>query len=226
MDLQGLPVVLYALRKSADITGFGDFDIAYKTFDKKESADVFVRLLQWCKTNFGEQSARVDDVKRVYKVQSFTTSYSYWRKGATLIRLTTSDVIEKGIPTYLIRISYFDARHNKVRPPEKVLSCDLDVSRLDKELAGMFPRKANYKFDEEDGVIKNLDDTVVSDDVVSNETYLTFSKQTDTLLKEHIFNKSTGEYRFTLFNSRNTNRRVPDVVIPGKCTLTEPELKP
>jgi hypothetical protein len=41
-------------------------------------------------------------------------------------------------------------------------------------------------------------------------------------MKEHVFNKSTGEYRFSLFNSSNTARRLPDIVIPGKCTLTEP----
>lgn len=226
MKLDGVPVVLYALRNSPDNTDFGDFDISYNTFDKKVSAANFNRLLHWCSANYGDRSVQVDNVKRVYKVQTVTTSYSYWLKGTTLIRLTNSEVIQDGMPIYIGRISYLDARHNKIRSPEKLLTCEMDMHRLDKELADIFPEKAAYKFDESDRVVTDLDDNVVSDDVVSSDTVLKFSKQSDTMLKEHIFNKSTGEYRFTLFNSSNTTRRVPDIVIPGKCTLVEPARKP
>jgi len=226
MELDGVPVVLSALRTSPDNTEYGDFEIAYNTFDKKANAADFNRLLQWCTVNYGGRSVRIDNVKRSYKLQTFTTSYRYWLTGNTIIRLTGSEVIQDGMPVYIGRISYLDARHNKVRPPEKVLSCELDMSRLDKELADIFPEKAVYKFDEADGVVKELDDTVISDDIVSTDTVLKFSKQSETMLKEHIFNKSTGEYRFSLFNSSNSASRVPAIVIPGKCTLTEPALKP
>jgi len=226
MKLDGVPVVLYALRNSAGNPEFGDFDIAYNTSDKKESAANFNRLWQWCRANYGDSSVQIDNVKRIYKVQTFTTSYTYWLKGTTIIRLATGEMIQDGMPFYFGRISYLDARHNKVRSPEKVLSCELDLRRLDKELADIFPEKTVYKFDEADGVVKDLDDSVVSDDVVSTDTVLKFSKQSEAILKEHIFNKSTGEYRFNLFNSSNKARRVPDIVIPGKCTLTEPARKP
>lgn len=222
MKLDGVPVTLYALRNSAAIAEFGDFDIAYDTFNRQESDANFNRLLQWCRASYGDSSARVDNVKRLYKLQSFTTGYIYWRNGSTLIRLTRNEVIQNGMPIYFGRISYLDARHNRIRPAEKLLSCELDMGRLDRELAGIFPEKSVYKFDEADGVVKDLDDTVVSDDVVSTDTVLKFSKQTETIMKEHVFNKSTGEYRFSLFNSSNTARRLPDIVIPGKCTLTEP----
>lgn len=226
MELDGVPVVLSALRSSPDNTESGDFEIAYNTFDKKKNAADFNRLLQWCTVNYGDRSVRIDNVKRIYKLQTFTTSYRYWLNGNTIVRLTNSEVIQDGMPIYIGRISYLDARHNKIRSPEKVLSCELDMSLLDKELADIFPEKAVYKFDEADGVVKNLDDTVISDDVVSTDTILKFSKQSETLLKEHIFNKSTGEYRFSLLNSSNTARPVPAIVIPGKCTLTEPARKP
>lgn len=226
MELEGVPVVLSALRTSSDNTEAGDFEIAYNTFDKKANAADFNRLLQWCTVNYGERSVRIDNVKRIYKLQTFTTGYRYWLTGNTIIRLTKSEVIQDGMPDYIGRISYLDARQNKIRPPEKVLSCELDMSRLDKELADIFPEKAVYKFDEADGVVKDLDDNVISDDVVSTDTVLKFSKQSETLLKEHIFNKSTGEYRFSLFNSSNSASRAPAIVIPGKCTLAEPARKP
>jgi hypothetical protein len=226
MELGGVPVVLYAVRNSTENSDFGDFDIAYNTFDKKEGVANFRRLLQWCTDSYGDRSVQIDNVKRIYKVQTFTTSYTYWLKGTTIIRLTTTELIQDGMPIYIGRISYLDARHNKIRSPEKVLSCRLDMQQLDKELADIFPEKAVYKFDEADGVVKDLDDNVVSDDFVSTDTILTFSKQSEMMLKEHTFNKSTGEYRFTLFNSSNSSRRVPDIVIPGKCTLMEPERKP
>jgi len=226
LKLDGVPMVLYALRNSADNTEFGDFDLAYKAFDKKESAADFNRLRQWCGANFGDSSAQIDNVKRIYKVQTFTSSYTYWLKGNTIIRLATTELIENGMPIYFGRISYLDARHNKVRSPEKVLSCEMDMHRLDKELADIFPEKSVYKFDEADGVVKDLADNVVSEDVVATDTILKFSKQSESVLKEHFFNKSTGEYRFTLFNSSNTARRVPDIVIPGKCTLPEPARTP
>jgi len=226
MKLGGVPVVLYALRNSPDNTEFGDFDIAYNTFDRKESAANFNRLLQWCRANYGDRLVQIDNVKRIYKVQTFTTSYTYWLKGNTIIRLTNTELIQNGVPIYLGRISYLDARHNKVRSPEKVLSCELDMQQLDKELADIFPEKSVYKFDETDGVVKDIDDNVVSEDVVTTDTILKFSKQSESILKEHIFNKSTGEYRFNLFYSSNTTRRAPDIVVPGKCTLTEPGRKP
>lgn len=221
MELDGVPVVLYAMRTSPDTTEFGDFDIAYNTFDKKESTADFNRLLQWCSANFGDRSVQIHNVKRIYKAQSFTTSYTYWLKGTTIIRLTTSEMIQDGMPIYIGRISFLDARNNKIRSPEKMLSCELDMHRLDKELADIFPVKSVYKVDESDGVVKDLDDTVISDDVVSTDTVLKFSKQSETILKEHIFSKLTGEYRFTLFNSSNKTRHVPDIVIPGKCALVE-----
>ena len=226
MQLDGVPVVLYALRSSPGSPESGDFDIAYTAFDKKKSAADFSRLLQWCTANYGDRSLQVDNVKRIYKVETFTTSYTYWVQGTTIIRLATSEVIQNGMPIYIGRISYLAARHNKVRSPEKLLSCELDLHRLDKELADIFPEKAVYKFDESDGVVKELDDTVISEDVVSTDTVLKFSKQSETMLKEHLFNKSTGEYRFTMFNSSNTARRVPDIVINGTCILTEPARKP
>jgi hypothetical protein len=226
MQLDGVPVVLYALRVSPDSPGSGDFDIVYTTFDKKKSAADFSRLLQWCNASYGTSSAQVDNVKRIYKVQTFTTSYTYWVQGATIIRLATGEVIQNGMPVYVGNISYLDARRNRVRSAEKVLSCELDLRRLDRELAGILPEKVVYKFDEADGVVKEFDDTVISDDVVSTDTVLKFSKQSGTMLKEHHIDKSTGEYRFTLFNSSNTARRVPDVEINGTCILTEPARTP
>jgi hypothetical protein len=222
MELDGMPVVLHALRIPPGRPESGDFDIAYTTVDKKKGAADFSRLLQWCNASFGDRSAQVDNVKRKYKVQAFTTSYSYWVRGTTIIRLTSGEVIQNGIPIYIGRVSYLDARHSKVRPAEKLLSCELDMRRLDQELAGILPEKSVYKFDEADGVVKELDDTVISEDVVSTDTVLKFSKQSETMLREHHVNKSTGEYRFTLFNSNNTARRVPDIVINGTCILTEP----
>lgn len=222
MQLDGVPVMLYALRVSPGSPGSGDFEITYNTFDKKKSAADFSRLLQWCNASYGDKSAQVDTVKRIYKVQTFTTSYTYWVQGTTIIRLATGEVIQNGMPVYVGSISYLDARRNRVRSAEKVLSCELDLHRLDRELAGILPETLVYKFDEADGVVKELDDTVISDDVVSTDTVLKFSKQSETMLKEHHIDKSTGAYRFTLFNSSNTARRVPDIVINGKCILTEP----
>lgn len=226
MKLDGVPVVLYALRNLPDNTEFGDFDITYKTLDKKEGAANFRRLLQWCTANYGDSMARIDNVKRIYTQQTFTASYTYWLKGTTLIRLVTSEVSQEGLSMYSARISYLDARQGKIRPPEKVLSCELDMRRLDKDIADIFSEKEVYKFDEADSVVKDLDDTVISEDVVSTDALLKFSKQSKTIMKEHIFNKSTGEYRFNLFNSRNKTMNVPDITINGKCTLAELPRKP
>lgn len=221
LQLSGVPVTLYAVRIAADIPQFGDFDLASFTSEKQESTANFKRLVQWCTANFGQRSAQIDRVTRIYKLQTFETSYTYWVVGTTIIRLTYSEVTEKEGKYYLTRIGYLDARHNKIRPAEQVLSCELDVKRLDPVLADIFPDHVTYKIDEADNVVKDLDDNVVSDELVSTATLLRFSKQTETMRKVSEIDKTTGAFRFSLFNS-SKGGSTADVVIPGRCTQLQP----
>jgi hypothetical protein len=221
LDLEGVPVTLYALKNVHRGGSLGDLAILHTTPDKGQHAAHAARLRAWCTGRFGGDARVVSD-RLIYRTQTFVTTYAYWETGATLVRLMAQEIEDNGVRSYVSAISFLDARHNRVKPPEIVLSCALDTRKHGPELVEYFPEQLLYKIDVPEHRVKDWDDNVISDELNLSDSLYTFSRQSGSMATINIINRKTGEFSYKLFFSTNLRRESPDMVITGLCRTISP----